>query len=336
VILKITFDLLKQTVTDWLKHKAARLAAALAYYMVFSLAPLLIILVGVAGMIFGQDIAANYLSGQFAEMTGGVGTDVTTQIIKNADEQRNSGLIATMIGFGMLLLGASGVFGQLQDALNTIWEVPPRPDGGLLKMAQDRFMAFTMVLGVGFLLVASIVLSTALTTVSGFIDEYSPLRGSLATGQYINLVASFAITVLLFAVLYRALPDVKLTWGDVWLGAVGIAVLFTLGKQGLAIYLGRASFNSTYGAAGSILVLLVWIYYSTQIFLLGAEFTQVYTRRFGSHARRAAAPAPVLPPGQATATTEEPVKPNKYSIAVVALFVIGVVIGALRRPPQTD
>jgi membrane protein len=193
------------------------------------------------------------------------------------------GIVSSIVGIVVLLFGASGVFGELQAALNTVWEVQPKPDRGLWGMIKDRFFSFTMVLGVGFLLLVSLLLSAALSAVGRFLSERLP--GGEALWQVLNFVISLGVVTSLFALIFKVVPDVKIEWRNVWIGAAVTALLFTLGKFLLGLYLGKASFASMYGAAGSLVVLVVWVYYSAQILFLGAEFTQVYARHNGSNMR---------------------------------------------------
>ena len=276
---KTIIDLLKETYSEWSEDKASRLAAAIAYYTAFSMAPLIILTLVILGLFFQSDVAQGYLMGQMTSMVGADGASVFQDIMQNAS--RPSGLTAaTVIGIATLLFGASGVFGALQDAMNTVWGVAPKPGRGLWGIIESRFLSFTMVFGLGFLLLVSLVLSAALTAVGEFVSGY--FQEYVIIGQILNFLISFGFVTLLFAMIFKILPDVEIAWRDVWLGAVVTALLFTLGKFVLGLYLGQQSFGSTYGAAGSILIVLLWIYYSAQILLMGAEFTQVYARRFGS------------------------------------------------------
>ncbi len=278
---KQIWQLLKETVTEWQQDKASRLAAALSYYTAFSIAPLLILSIAIAGAIFGQEAARGELVGQLQGLLGQDGAEFLETAIDNANQPNsNSGLIASLISIAILLFGASGVFTQLQDALNDIWNVAPKPDQGVKLIVQKRILAFGMILVIGFLLLVSLVLSTAIsaltTFVTGWVADLSWLW------QIINLGLSLAVITGLFALIYKYLPDVKVTWSDVLTGAFITALLFTIGKFLLGLYLGNSSFGSTYGAAGSLVVILVWVYYSAQILFFGAEFTQVYARRYGS------------------------------------------------------
>lgn len=273
--LKSYLRLLADIYKEWNEDKVPRLAAALAYHTIFSLAPLLVILVAIAGLVFGEDAARGEITAQFAGLIGQEGARFIEQIIMNASQPAD-GLIATIIGLLVLLLGASGVFGQLQDALNTVWEVKPRDGGGLLELIKNRSLSFTIVLGSGFLLMVSLVLSAALSAASRFVSSLLP--GSALVWRTAELAVSFAVVALIFAVIFKVLPDVEIRWSNVWVGAIMTAVLFTIGKHLIGLYLGTASVGSAYGAAASLVVLLLWIYYSSQIMLFGAEFTQVYTR----------------------------------------------------------
>lgn len=286
--LKTVWDLLKETFSDWSEDKASRLAAALAYYTIFSIAPLIIIVIAVAGLVFGREAVQGQIQGQIQGLVGEQGAGLVQEMVKGASNQ-STGIIATVIGVVTLLFGATGVFGQLQDALNTIWEVTPKPGRGLLGIIRDRFLSFTMVLGVGFLLMVSLVLSAALVAVTKFtgLDKIAYL------GEVLNFVISFGVITLLFAMIYKILPDVKIAWSDVWIGAAVTALLFTIGKFLIGLYLGHSAVASSYGAAGALVVIVLWLYYSAQILFLGAEFTQVYAKRFGSQIKPAEDAVPV-------------------------------------------
>ncbi|MCB0194106.1 MAG: YihY/virulence factor BrkB family protein, partial [Anaerolineae bacterium] len=277
--MKTLFELLKQTFSEWQEDKASRLAAALAYYTVFSLAPLVIIIVSLISFFFDQQTASQYMVEQTEALVGGQNAELIQGIIQN-NSQPTSSIIATIIGVATLIFGATGVFAQLQDSLNTIWGVAPRPDKGVMQIVQTRFTSLTVVLGIGFLLMVSLSVSIALSALNnqllGWVPDY------LAVGKLLNFAVSFGVITLLFAMIFRLLPDVEIEWGDVWMGAAVTSLLFAIGKSALSYYIGNQSFASTYGAAGSLLVLLLWVYYSVQIFLFGAEFTQVYAKRFGS------------------------------------------------------
>jgi membrane protein len=275
---KAIWGLIKGAFSGWREDKVPRLGAALAYYTVFSLAPLLIIVISIAGFFFGDEAARGEIVGQFQGLVGEEGGKAIQTMIENAGREKGSGVVATMISVVTLLFGASGVFGELQDSLNTIWGVKPKPGRGILGMLKDRFVSFTMVLGIAFLLLVSLVLSAAIAAM-GTVFGGSDSEGLL---HILNFVVSFGVITLLFAAMYKYLPDVKIEWKDVWVGAAVTALLFALGKFAIGLYLGKGSVASAYGAAGSLVILLVWVYYSAQILFFGAEFTKVYAKEYGS------------------------------------------------------
>lgn len=277
---KTGFSVLKATFSDWSDDHAPRLGAALAYYTVFSIAPLLLIVVAIAGLVFGRDAAQEQIFGQLSGLVGEGGAEAIQGMLKAADKP-HTGIISTVIGIATLLFGATGVFIQLQDALNTIWEVKPKPGRGVWGFIRSRILSLAMVFGIGFLLLVSLVVSAGLAAAGKFLSDTMP--GGEAVWHVVNFVVSFAVIALLFTMMFKYLPDVKIAWRDVWLGGVLTALLFTLGKYALGMYLGRASVSSAYGAAGSLIVVLLWVYYSAQILFFGAEFTQVYANKFGKH-----------------------------------------------------
>ncbi|MGH2536440.1 MAG: YihY/virulence factor BrkB family protein [Candidatus Promineifilaceae bacterium] len=269
--------LLTQSFKDWNEDKASVLAAALAYYTVFSIPPLLIIAIAIAGRVFKGD--EQQITAEIVGFIGESGGRAIAAILENASRP-DAGLIVAIISAITLLLGASGVFGRLQDAMNTIWEVQPRLGRGVLGVIADRFFSFTMVLGVGFLLLVSLILSAALAGVSQYAS--GALADTAVVAQIVNQVVSLLVTGLLFALIFKIVPDVKIAWRDVWLGAAVTAVLFALGRWGISMYLAYSAPGSAYGAAGSLIVILLWVYYSALILFFGAEFTQVYARRYGA------------------------------------------------------
>ena len=275
----------KQTFSEFSDDKCPRLGAALAYYTVFSIVPLLLIAVGVTGWILNRHNPDhpenNPIVKQVTSLVGGEGGQAIQSMVKASAQHQKGGKVATIIGIATLLFGASGVFGQLQDALNTIWEVTPKPGRGVWGFIHDRFLSFAMVGGVCFLLLVSLIISAALSAMHHFMGNSLP--GLHYLWSVLNFVVSLGVVSLLFAMMYKVLPDVKMAWRDVWIGALATAVLFEIGKWAIGMYLGRAGVASTYGAVGSLVVLLLWVYYSSQIFLLGAEFTQVYSREMGSN-----------------------------------------------------
>lgn len=278
--LGIVLELLKATFNEWIDDKAPRLGAALSYYTIFSLAPMLIIAIAVAGLVFGEEAARGQIVGQLQGLVGVEGGKAIETMLQSVSKP-STGIIATIIGVFTFILGATGAFVELQEALNTVWEVQPKPGSGIKSMLRYRLLSFSVLLGVGFLLLVSLVLSAAISAVTKFMGGFFP--GFNFVAHALNFALSFGVVTVLFAMIYKILPDVKLAWSDVWVGAAVTSLLFTIGKAIIGLYLGTGSVSSAYGAAGSLVVLLVWIYYSAQIMLLGAEFTQVYADRFGSH-----------------------------------------------------
>lgn len=273
------WNLLRRTFQEWKEDDASRLAAALSYYTAVAIAPLLVLLVTLIGWFFGADSAQMQLVGQLRGMIGPQAAEVAEAVIESADEP-SAASIAGLLSLLTLLWGASNVFVQLQDSLNTIWGVEARQRGnGIIAMIRERFLSFGMILVIGFLLLISLILSAVLSALGGFVGGMMP--GMEALWQLVNFVISFAVTTLLFALIYKWLPDAEFSWRDVWMGAAFTALLFTVGKWLLGLYIGNQSLSSAYGAAGSLVVLLIWVYYSAQIFFFGAEFTQVYARGVG-------------------------------------------------------
>lgn len=276
---KALFALLKDTYADWSEDKASNLAAALAYYTAFSVAPLLLISIVVAGLFFGREAAQGQIFGQLEGLLGSDAASVIQTSVANS-QQSGAGTLSAIVGIATLIWSASSLFAQLQDALNTIWEVKPDPQAGWLAFIKRRFLSMTLVLGIAFVLLVSLVLSAGLSAIGALLGNILP--GGTVFWQAVNFVVSFALVTGLFAAIYKVLPDATVSWSDVWIGAAVTALLFTLGKLLIGLYLGHASIGSTFGAAGSLLVFLVWVYYSAQILFFGAEFTQVYARRYGS------------------------------------------------------
>jgi len=272
--------LLKQTASEWMEDDAPSLGAALAYYTVFSLAPLMTIAIAIAGFFFGKEAAQGQIFDELRVLLGEEGGKAIEEMVQSASAQPTVGVVATVISVIILLFGASGVFGQLQASLNRIWGVKPKPGRGVLGMIQDRLLSFGFTLVVGFLLLVSLLLTAGIALVADLAGGLMPASETLA--QLLNFVLSLAIITLLFAMIFKFLPDAKIAWRDVWIGAFLTALLFTVGRFALGLYLGKSSVASSYGAAGSLIVLLLWVYYSSQILFFGAEFTQVYANRFGS------------------------------------------------------
>lgn len=273
------WQLLRQTFADWIEDKAPRLGASLAFYSAISIAPLLVLALSIAAFFFGEEAARGEIVGELQSLVGKDGGKAIEEMIQSANKP-TTGTLATVFGVATLLFGASGVFGQLQDALNTIWEVKPKPGRGVWGFIKDRFLSFAMVMGVMFLLLVSLLLTAALASVTALTERLPDAVEWIAPTA--NFAISFAVITLLFALMFKLLPDVKMAWSDVWLGAIITALLFTVGKFAIGLYLGHSSTASSYGVAGSFVVLLLWTYYSAQILFLGAEFTQVYANKYGS------------------------------------------------------
>jgi len=279
-----------KTILAWIDHDAASMGAALAFYTLFSIAPILVIAVAVAGYVFGPHVAETQVLVQLSALIGDTGANAIRDLLLSAHYSDKKGFAAA-VGIITLLSGATSVFGELQNTLGRIWNTPKRTDAVVWwQYVRGRILSVGLVLGVGFLLLVSLVASAALAAVESMLGNFMTQWSGILPA--IDLTLSFAMTTLLFAMIYKYVPNESITWSDVWVGAVITALLFTVGKFLIGIYLGRSAFNSAYGAAGSLVVLLLWIYYSAQIFLLGAEFTCVATYEYGS--RR----APTTPKSQ--------------------------------------
>src|SRR5947207_3453886 len=274
-----SFSLLKQTFSEWLEDKAPQLGAALAYYTVFSLAPLILVLLAIVGLLFHNDPGAwNKLTEQMGAFLDKHAVDMVRNIAQKAS-QPSKGMLATVIGILLALFGASGVFGQLQDALNTVWGVKAKPGGGIWAFLRSRFLSFAMVGGVCFLLLVSLTLESVLKGFSHYIQGVLP--GGIVIAMAVYWIFDLAVVILLFAIIFNFLRFAKLQWRDVWIGAAMTAIFFAIGKWALGLYLVRGCAASAYGAASSLITLLLWVYYSSQILLFGAEFTQVYASQAG-------------------------------------------------------
>ena len=275
--------LIKQTIANWNEINASSKGAALAFYTMLSVAPLLVVSIGIAALAFGRQAVEGQVVWQIQNLVGRDGAEVIQSLLASASRPA-SGILATVIGTLMLLFGASGVFGELRDSLNAVWRVKPASGSGLRGMIRYRFFSFAMVLGIGFLLMVSLLLSALLAAAGKFFGGFLPFSEALL--HLANLLVSFVAFSAVFALLYKTVPDVKIQWEDVWIGAAVTALLFSIGKFLIGFYIGRASVGSAYGAAGSLVVFLVWVYYSAQIFLLGAEYTHVFAEHHGSHTQQ--------------------------------------------------
>jgi membrane protein len=281
---KQVWRLLKSAFQAWNQDKASRLAAALAYYTIFSIAPLLILVIAIAGFFFDTNAVRGQLMGQIESLVGNNGAEFLRTALDNANRPgQNSGWIATLVSIVLLLVGSTGVLVQLQTALNDVWEVQADPERGLGNILRKRLLSLGMILVIGFLLLVSLVISSFISGFSSYFSTIAPGLDSLI--QILNFVVAFGITTLLFALIFKYVPDVVITWGDVWFGAIVTALLFSIGKFVIGLYLGNSGFASSYGAAGSVIILLVWVFYSAQILFFGAELTQVFAQRFGSQIR---------------------------------------------------
>ncbi len=266
--------MLKQTASKWSDHHATRLGASVAFYTLLSFAPLLVLLAAIVALVMHDENAAqNGLIDQAKQMMGGGGGDAVKSLLASA-QKPSSGVFASIVSFIVLLFGASGVFTELHDALNVIWDATPKASSGVMGLIKERLFSFGMVLSVGFVLLVSLFVSAALAFVGKFFGQIIPLPDAVL--QLANFIVSFVVITILFALMFKFVPAVKISWRNVIVGAIGTALLFTIGKFLLGLYLGKASVGSTYGAAGSLVAVIVWVYYSAQIFFFGAEFTRVY------------------------------------------------------------
>ena len=278
---KVVVDLFKQTVTEWIDDGAPQLGAALAYYSVFSLAPMVLLLIAVIGILFRDDPAGAWskITEQMSYFLDKSAVEMVQQIARQVSTPTKSTL-GGVIGFALALFGATGVFGQLQTALNTIWGVKARPGGGIWGFVRSRFLSFALLAGIGFLLLVSLVIEAVIKGFSHYLQSLWP--GALTIIVPIYLTFDFVIVTAVFAMIFKILPNAITRWRDVWIGAVLTAFLFLIGKWALGIYLGSGTAASAYGAASSLITLLLWVYYSSQILLFGAEFTQVYANMCGA------------------------------------------------------
>ena len=297
----LSTQILSETASEWWNDKAPRLGAALAYYTVLSLAPMLVLVTPVVGWMFGPDRARSEVMKQVGQL---LGTEAATAVdaLIAAGGWSNPSRLATALSAAVLLFAASGVFAELQDAMDTIWEVTPKPGSraALLSLLRQRFLSFAMVLGIGFLLLVSLLLSTMLAAVKSYAEEHVQIAAAVWTVAH--GVVSFGVVTVLFAMIFKVLPDVKTRWRDVWLGAALTSALFSLGRFLIGTYIGQAALWKSYGqGARSLVALLVWVYYSAQILFFGAEFTKTYTK----YIRGGAAPTDVAVPVTAEARAEQ-------------------------------
>jgi membrane protein len=291
--LKDIAGLMREAAIDWSDDNALRLSASLAFYSLLSLAPLLVLIVAVAAMAFGRQAAEGQLAWQIQRMVGLDQARALEAVIRAALKPEHS-VIATVFSVATLAIGATSVVVELQDALNDIWHVPhPSGFAGILILVRQRFLSLAMVLGAGFLLLVSVVVSAWIAAIGKSVGSILPIpEFSL---HLISFLISFVVIAFLFAAIYKVMPDVELEWSDVFVGASFTSLIFTLGKHLIGVYLGRAGIGSSYGAAGSLVIILVWVYYSAQLFFFGAEFTKVYAKKYGSHFSAKLDPVPPKP-----------------------------------------
>ena len=350
--LKTVLSVVKEAFADWKDDNAPRLGAALAYYTVFSLAPLLVIAIAVAGLAFGHEAAQGRIVAEIQGLVGKAGAEAVQGMLESA-RKPSSSVWAAILGTITLILGAGGAFTELRGALNVVWEAPPKPSGGIWGAIRDRLLSFAMVLVLGFLLLVSLAMSAGLAAIHGFSVGLWP--GAKVLLEIVNAVFSFAVVTVLFAAIFKLLPDTKIAWRDVWAGAATTAGLFTVGKTLIGLYLGKSSIASAYGAAASLAIILAWVYYAAQILFFGAELTQVYAHRHGSRralpdvspaAKPAAVgprlvtrpPAVTLPPSE---THEPEVRLDRASRRAMAVYKAGIAVGVaagrlLRRRGRGD
>src|SRR5438477_5877869 len=318
-----TLAMLKEAFKDWNEDDAPRLGAALSYYTIFSIAPLLLISIAVAGLVFGHEAAQGRIVEQIQGLVGRSAAEAVQSMLENA-RKPGQGILATLSGALTLLFGAGGAFNELRSALDTVWAIPPSPKGGLKLIVRERLASFAMVLVVGFLLLVSLVVSAGLSA----LELKGAFPGSGLVLEVLNVAVSLAVITVLFALIFKYLPDAHppVAWKDVWVGAFITAALFTAGKFGIGLYLGHSSVASAYGAAGSLVLLLVWVYYSAQILFFGAELTQVWARRHGSRLgvesedglRAGRAVGPIPRPAAAMASRGQSVPPLAARAALPA------------------
>jgi membrane protein len=314
MMLKNIWILVKAAASSWVDDYAQSMGAALAYYTMFSIAPLLLIVISIAGLIFGVEAARGEIFGQLQGLMGSQGAQAVQSLLESVN-QPSEGISATLIGGVLLLIGATTVFAELQDALDRIWRAPKREKGGIWSLLHARLLSFGMILGIGFLLMVSLVASAALAALGKW---WGPLFAEWEIlGRVVDFLISFGLTTSVFAMIYKIMPRVKVAWADVWIGAAVTALLFTIGKVLIGLYIGKSGVTSGFGAAGSLVVVLVWVYYSAQIFLMGAEFTWAYALTFGSRKNQPVPGAAPAVPSQAMKSQPDPSMIKAKKAAVV-------------------
>jgi membrane protein len=272
------WQILREAFGEFSRENVARLGAALAYYTLFALAPLLVVAIGVAGRVFGAEAARGEVVAQIEGLIGRAGAEAVQGLLVSASPPGRS-IPATVVGLITLFLGATSAFAALQGALNQVWNVPEKKQSAIKEFLRERLLSFGLVVGIGFLLLVSLALSAMLAALGNFMG--SRLPGGATLWSIVNFVISFGFTTILFAMIYKVLPDLELAWRDVWLGGVITSLFFTIGKVLIGLYLGHSAIGSSFGAAGSVIIILIWIYYSSQVVLFGAEVTQAVVKRLG-------------------------------------------------------
>lgn len=287
------FDICKKTAMAWVDDYAPSMGAAISYYTAFSIAPLLVIVIAIAGYVFGEEAVRGALQGQISGLVGTDGAAAIQGLVSSA-RKPEEGLVASGISIAFLVVGATTVFAEIQSALDRIWHVPEKAKpSGLWGLLRARFLSFGLILGLAFLLIASLAVSAAVAALGTWFSGMLP--GWEVVLQGLNMLLSVVVETLLFAMIFKLMPSTKIAWSDVWVGAGVTAALFELGKVLIGLYVGKAGISSTYAAAGSIAIILIWVYYAAQIFLLGAEFTKVYATEYGSHRHEVATESPETP-----------------------------------------
>ena len=316
-------EMLKRSYLGWMEDKALRLSAALAYYSIFSIAPLLVITIGVVGLVLGQEAVSGQLYGELKSYMGAQSAEAIQSMVQSASKP-SQGVIATVTGFVLLILGASGVFGELKDALNTIWGVTPKTGLGIMGIVRGKFLNFGMVLVIGFLLLISLMMSTAIAGLNHRLESVLALPSVI--WSVLAFIISTGLVTTLFAMIFKVLPDAQIRWRHVWFGALITAVLFEIGKTGLGWYLGREGAASAYGAAGSVVLLLLWVYYTSCILFFGAEFTQVYAEADDykieptANATRVTKEEPTTPPASSKPTPPVVHRPVLYHSLLASIL----------------
>ena len=337
--------MLRQAVTAWSNDYAPSMGAALSYYTLFSIAPLLLIVIGIAGWFFGDEAVRGEITAGLQGLMGEEGAKAVEDMVADASEPKE-GIIATAVGVVVLIIGATTVFGELQNSLDRIWRAPAREAGGVWKLLRSRLLSIGMILGIVFLLMVSLVFDTVLQT----LGKMWGTEGWQVVAQVVNFVVGFGLTTTAFALIYKLMPRARIEWHDVWVGAAVTAVLFTVGKFLISLYIGRSAVASSFGAAGSLAVVMIWVYYSAQIFLLGAEFTWVYAHEHGSRRgqkrpgavekeepaeeRPAAVPVRIAPqpmPAMPMAAAQVPAHKRKPLVTFGIAAAVGAVAGVLFR-----